>query len=416
MATIGTISLAKGDILTTAHVYSQNRANDGYGIISGCDVHQKTVPGMGVTIDAGVVMYDGTYTTVTGGDVVIDAADATNPRFDIIYVNAVGTCLVAKGTAAAILPTGETAFKKMTTPYPAASIPAGVILARIYVAAAVTTILNAAIDDIAMVITQVPLNILTTRGDIPYRNANTWARLAKSATSGHSLMQGADEPYWGYPDHTAIQNIGTNAHSVIDSFIASKAQASGLASLDGSSVCVQEPKLHAARHASGGADAIKLDDLAAPDNNTDLDASTSAHGLMPKFPNTKTWLRGDKSWQKNSWGVDFEFGDGSAVISAQSKHTRAGQKSCKIVKAYMRSTDGASPPALLSGSATVKLYIHDLNAEEGTAVETITLSSVSNYTSDALSHAVAAGKWITVEVSGITNFKCLVVSLEFEAT
>ena len=174
--------------------------------------------------------------------------------------------------------------------------------------------------------------------------------------------------------------------------------------------------VHASRHQSGGADAIKLDDLAAPDANTDLDASTTKHGLMPAFPNTITWLRGDKTWQKNSWGVDFEFGDGSAVISAQSKHTRAGQKACKIVKAYVRSTDGASAPSLLSGSATVKLYIHDINAEEGTAVETITLSSVSNYTSGDLSRAVAAGKWVTVEVSGITNFKCLVVSLEFEAT
>ena len=173
---------------------------------------------------------------------------------------------------------------------------------------------------------------------------------------------------------------------------------------------------HASAHKSGGGDAIKLDEMAAPTDVTTLDADTTKHGLMPKFPNTITWLRGDKTWQKNSWGVDFEFGDGSAVMSAQSKHTRAGQKACKIVKAYARSTDGSSPPALLSGSATVKLYIHDINAEEGTAVETITLSSVSNYTSDTLSHAVAAGKWVTVEVSGITNYKCLVVSLEFEAT
>jgi len=173
---------------------------------------------------------------------------------------------------------------------------------------------------------------------------------------------------------------------------------------------------HASAHKSGGGDAIKLDEMAAPTDVTTLDADTTKHGLMPKFPNSITWLRGDKTWQKNSWGVDFEFGDGSAVISAQSKHTRAGQKACKIVKVYIRSTDGASPPALLSGSATVKLYIHDLNAEEGTVVETISLSSVSNYTSSTLSHAVAAGKWVTVEVSGITNFKCLVVSLEFEAT
>ena len=417
MATIGTISLAKGDILTTAHVYSQNRANDGYGIISGCDVHQKTVPGMGVTIDAGVVMYDGTYTTVAGGDVVIDAADATNPRFDIIYVNAVGTCLVAKGTAAAILPTGETAFKKMTTPYPTASIPAGIILARIYVAAAVTTILNAAIDDIAMVITQVPLNILTTRGDIPFRNANTWTRLAKSATVGHSLMQGADDPYWGYPDHTAIQNIGTNAHSVIDSFIASKAQASGLASLDGSSVCVQEPKLHSARHASGGADAIKLDDLAAPDNNTDLNASTSAHGLMQKYPNTKQRLLGDGSWATPVFGVHFPFGNGSAVLEAEASTLRIPIAS-KITKAYIRSLDADG--ALKSGSITVKIYVHDYNGAIGSAVDSFVLSSASSYAETGLNSGkgwpVAAGKYITAIISGITTCEQVVLDLELEAT
>lgn len=40
---------------------------------------------------------------------------------------------------------------------------------------------------------------------------------------------------------------------------------------------------HGADHQAGGVDAIKLDDLAAPDDNTDLDVSTSAHGLMPKL-------------------------------------------------------------------------------------------------------------------------------------
>lgn len=42
---------------------------------------------------------------------------------------------------------------------------------------------------------------------------------------------------------------------------------------------------HHTRHESGGADAIKLDDLAAPDDNTDLDVSITAHGLAPKLPN-----------------------------------------------------------------------------------------------------------------------------------
>lgn len=48
------------------------------------------------------------------------------------------------------------------------------------------------------------------------------------------------------------------------------------------------PTTHATSHQSGGSDAIKLDDLAAPDDNTDLNASTSKHGLLPKLSNVAT--------------------------------------------------------------------------------------------------------------------------------
>ena len=43
--------------------------------------------------------------------------------------------------------------------------------------------------------------------------------------------------------------------------------------------------------------ATKLDDLAAPDDNTDLNVSTTKHGLAPKAPNsTSQWLRGDAAF------------------------------------------------------------------------------------------------------------------------
>lgn len=57
------------------------------------------------------------------------------------------------------------------------------------------------------------------------------------------------------------------------------------------------PSAHATSHRSGGSDAIKLDDLAAPDDNTDLDVSITKHGLAPKAPNETTkFLRGDAAW------------------------------------------------------------------------------------------------------------------------
>lgn len=48
------------------------------------------------------------------------------------------------------------------------------------------------------------------------------------------------------------------------------------------------PTGHHASHESGGSDPVKLDDLAAPDDTTDLDVSTSRHGLAPKLPNDAT--------------------------------------------------------------------------------------------------------------------------------
>lgn len=49
--------------------------------------------------------------------------------------------------------------------------------------------------------------------------------------------------------------------------------------------------------------AVKLDDAAAPDDNTDLNASATAHGLLPKLANTGTkYLRDDGTWQTISSG------------------------------------------------------------------------------------------------------------------
>lgn len=47
----------------------------------------------------------------------------------------------------------------------------------------------------------------------------------------------------------------------------------------------------------------KLDDLASPEDNTDLNASTSAHGLLPKLSNVSTeFLNGQGSWATPAGG------------------------------------------------------------------------------------------------------------------
>ena len=65
------------------------------------------------------------------------------------------------------------------------------------------------------------------------------------------------------------------------------------------------PLAHAASHKSGGADTVKLDELAAPTDVTTLDASTTAHGLMPKGTgSTSTFFRSDMMQAAPAGGAD----------------------------------------------------------------------------------------------------------------
>lgn len=68
---------------------------------------------------------------------------------------------------------------------------------------------------------------------------------------------------------------------------------------------------HASDHLSGGSDAIKLDDLAVPDDNVDLNASTLKHGLLAKLGGgTANFLRADGTWAE-------PYTDSEAVAAIQ---------------------------------------------------------------------------------------------------
>ncbi len=71
------------------------------------------------------------------------------------------------------------------------------------------------------------------------------------------------------------------------------------------------PTAHHTSHESDGGDAIKLDELSAPDDNTDLNASTSAHGLLRKLDNNSAhFLDGTGAWSTPAGG-----GGGGSVAS-----------------------------------------------------------------------------------------------------
>jgi len=61
---------------------------------------------------------------------------------------------------------------------------------------------------------------------------------------------------------------------------------------------------HAEAHASTGNDPLKLDGLAEPDDTTELDASITKHGLLPKLSgNGGEYLDGSGNWSRPSVGV-----------------------------------------------------------------------------------------------------------------
>lgn len=114
-------------------------AHNRYAVISGCAVTEDAPAAMSVDVAAGVIYANGTRVTCAGSaGLAIDAAHATLDRYDIISVNASGVVVYTAGTADA-------------NPVPPEIPATSVILAVIYVAAAVTTILTAAIYDLRII-------------------------------------------------------------------------------------------------------------------------------------------------------------------------------------------------------------------------------------------------------------------------
>ena len=67
------------------------------------------------------------------------------------------------------------------------------------------------------------------------------------------------------------------------------------------------------------AETIQLDNFAAPDDNTDLDASSTAHGLLPKLSDTPTeFLNGQGGWTTPPVATGFQTSGGGWQLVGQS--------------------------------------------------------------------------------------------------
>jgi hypothetical protein len=146
-------------------------------VLVGCAVTAQGSPDMTVAVSKGAVLSNGTMRAVAAGNVTITAADATNPRLDLVVVDSSGTKAARAGTAAA-------------NPAPPARTANDVVLAVVYVPANDTTISTNQISDLRVMRTQGPICIYkTTTAETTNTTAAAIEALNK-ANSGVTIPDG----------------------------------------------------------------------------------------------------------------------------------------------------------------------------------------------------------------------------------
>jgi hypothetical protein len=95
---------------------------------------------------------------------------------------------------------------------------------------------------------------------------------------------------------------------------------------------------HASTHKSGGGDSIKLDEFAAPTDVTTLNATTVAHGLLPK-------LSGDSAQVLNgAGGWDSSLRDDLDDHAALTTSAHGGVLPSTAFSGFVHLTVSATPP------------------------------------------------------------------------
>lgn len=107
-------------------------------VLTGCTVTAQGSPNMTVAVASGSVESNNIFKKVTGANATIGAANATNPRIDLVVIDSTGAIQTRAGTAAA-------------APKPPNRSANDVVLASIYVPANDTTITSDQITDMRVV-------------------------------------------------------------------------------------------------------------------------------------------------------------------------------------------------------------------------------------------------------------------------
>lgn len=456
---------------TSIVAYFQNIINHlaGQRLISGCLVARASASS--VTVAAGTYTPATPATTTYAGATIsgISACAASNHRYDLVYLDtADGTAKVATGTPA--VPTNAAKFLENVAPQPP-DLPSetAILLAVLCVDEnGIRSTDNdgsvAGCADMRMT-TNVGYHLASylyaasqARGDLMMMGASSWGRLPTSTIGKYLAAGGAGaDLVWSdvligslTATSQARGDIVHRGSVAWDRLVAGSANKYLMSNGTGNDLTYEDLKIGSLTVASqaqgdlvmrgattwgrlgvgtvnkylmsnGAGSDLSYEYLKIPSLSVTSEAQgdlimrgAAAWGRLGTGTANQVLTSGgagaDLVWATKTWPVSFVFGDGSAVILAQEMGVGPFPLACKITAASIREQ------ALISSSATVTLHIHDRDAAIGDAVDTFSLSSATNYNETGLTHAVAAGKWVTIKIASITAAKQLQVGLTMEAT
>jgi len=132
-----------------------------------------------------------------------------------------------------------------------------------------------------------------TDEDVTERSDGTAWETYSAAAAGGGGAAANDAEYLVAASHAGLtaERVTTNTSSITWDHVAPGVAKANV--VDG----VVRPADHAMYHETGGSDALVLDRLAPPTDITTLNASTTAHGLLPKLSGTAgQFLTGTGAW------------------------------------------------------------------------------------------------------------------------
>ncbi len=144
---------------------------------------------------------------------------------------------------------------------------------------------------------------------------------------------------------------------------------------------------------------------------TGLTVGTAANNLVQLDGNAKLPAVDGSQLTGRVFEIDFPFGNGQDVIENFQYHEVAVPINCKITRVDFWEIQR------IAGAATAELYIHDLGAARGVAVDLFVIAAdQSYYTESGLNIAVAQHRVIQITLGYTSTAKQVVVRLFCEAT